>query len=173
MLLAELLAKRKKNILDRCMNLLLDTYPRDSVTLLGDQQDPFVNPVGSTFRQAFEAIVDGLVASTNVESLFPAVDAIVRIRAVQEFRPSEALVFGTHLKKAIREEVQEQKLDEQALHDLTGLESRIDELTLVSFDVYVACREKITEIRVGEARAERDRLVRLMQAMTRMGGKSK
>jgi hypothetical protein len=165
MMLTELLTKRKKNILDRCMDLLLDTYPRHSVTLLGDQQDPFANPVGSTFRQALEVILDGLVASTNLESLFPSLDAIVRIRAVQEFRPSEALVFATHLKKAIRQELREQKMDEQALGDLAGLESRIDELTLASFDLYVACREKITEIRVGEARAERDRLMRLVQAM--------
>jgi hypothetical protein len=171
MTLAELLAKRKKSILDRCLNLLLDTYPHDSVTLLKGQQDPFANPVGSTFRQALEVILDGLVASADLVSLFPSLDAIVRIRAVQEFRPSEALVFATHLKKAIREELQKQKIDEQALGDLAGLESRIDELTLASFDLYVACREKITEIRVDEARAERDRLMRLVQAMQGPGAR--
>ena len=169
--LAELLEKRKDRILDRCLNLLLATYPRDSVTLLKNQQDPFANPVGSTFRQALEVILDGLVATADLESLLPSLDAIVRIRAVQEFRPSEALVFAMHLKKTIQQELREQKMDEQVLGDLAGLESRIDELTLASFDLYVACREKITEIRVGEARAERDRLMRLVQAMTRVSDK--
>jgi hypothetical protein len=165
MKLSELLAKRKSGILDRCLNLLLDTYPHDSVTLLKNQRDPFANPVGSTFRRELEAVLDGLAASVNLESLTPSLDAIVRIRAVQDFRPSEALAFMARLKKAIREELQEEQMGGQALDDLGGLESRIDELTLAAFDLYMACREKIAEIRVGEARAERDRLVRVIQAM--------
>jgi hypothetical protein len=64
-------------------------------------------------------------------------------------------------------------MGEQALDDLAGPESRIDELTLAAFDLYMACREKIAEIKVGEARAERDRLVRVVQAMSRGQGTSK
>ena len=165
MTLRELLAKKKNSILDRCLNLLLDTYPHDSVTLLKNQRDPFANPVGSTFRRELEAVLDGLAASVDPESLTPSLDAIVRIRAVQDFRPSEALTFMAHLKKAVREQLQEEQMGGQALDDLAELESRIDELTLAAFDLYVACSEKIAEIRVGEARAERDRLVRVVRAI--------
>ena len=166
MTLRELLPKRKKAILDRCLNLLFDTYPHDSVTLLKNQQDPFANPVGSTFRRELEIVLDGLGQGVDPENLTPSLDAIVRIRAVQEFRPSEALAFMTHLKQAIREELQGVQTGPELLNDLARLDLRIDELTLAAFDLYVACREKIAEIRVGEARAERDRLMRVMQAMT-------
>jgi hypothetical protein len=173
MTLQELLAKRKNSVLDRCLNLLLDTYPHDSATLMKNQQDPFANPVGSTFRREFEVILDGLVTSVDLENLTSSLDAIVRIRAVQEFRPSEALVFMAHLKKAIRDELHEEQTGKQVLDDLALLESRIDELTLAAFDLYIACREKIAEIRVGEARAERDRLARVVQAMGQGPGSRK
>ena len=171
MRLAELLAKKKNRILDRCLDLLLDTYPHHSGTLLKNQQDPFANPVGSTFRRELEVVLDGLFTSADLACLTPSLDAIVRIRAVQDLRPSEAVAFMARFKKAIREELREEQMGGQALDDLAGLESRIDELTLATFDLYMACREKIAEIKVGEARAERDRLLRVVQAMSQ-GGKS-
>jgi len=170
MTLQELLAKNKSRILDRCLNLLLDTYPHDSVTLLKNQQDPFANPVGSTFRRELEIVLNGLSEWVDPGNLTPSLDAIVRIRAVQEFRPSDALAFMVHLKKAIREELQEVRMSPELVNDLARLDFRIDELTLAAFDLYVACREKIAEIRVGEARAERDRLVRVVQAMSQGRG---
>ena len=165
MTLQELLRKRKKAILDRCLNLLFDTYPHDSVTLMKNQRNSFANPVGSTFRRELEIILDGLSEWADPGDLTPSLDAIVHIRAVQEFRPSGALAFMVHLKKAIREELQGVQTGPEHLDDLARLDLRIDELTFAAFDLYVACREKIAEIRVGEARAERDRLVRVVQAM--------
>jgi hypothetical protein len=173
MTLQELLSKRKNAILDRCLNLLFDTYPHDSATLLKNQQDRFANPVGSTFRRELEIILDGLCAWVDPGNLTPSLDAIVRIRAVQEFRPSDALAFMMHLKKTIREELQDKLTTPELMNDLARLDLRIDELTLAAFDLYMACREKIAEIRVGEARAEKERLARVVQAMGQgQGGKS-
>jgi hypothetical protein len=138
--------------------------------LLKNQQDPFANPVGSTFRRELEIVLNGLSEWVDPGNLTPSLDAIVRIRAVQEFRPSDALAFMVHLKKAIREELQEVRMSPELVNDLARLDFRIDELTLAAFDLYVACREKIAEIRVGEARAERDRLVRVVQAMSQGRG---
>ncbi len=135
-----------------------------------NQQDPFANPVGSTFRRELETVLNGLSEWVDPGNLTPSLDAIVRIRAVQEFRPSDALAFMVHLKKAIREELQEVRMSPELVNDLARLDFRIDELTLAAFDLYVACREKIAEIRVGEARAERDRLVRVVQAMSQGRG---
>jgi RsbT co-antagonist protein rsbRD N-terminal domain len=167
MTLQELLTKRKKAILDRCLDLFFDTYPQESVALLKSRQDPFANPVGSTFRKELEIIFDRLAARADTETMIPSLDAIVRIRAVQEFRPSDAIAFTTHLKKAIREELKNAHEGQELTSDLSGLDSRIDELTFVAFDLYMACREKIADIRVSEARSERDRLARVVQAMER------
>jgi len=51
--------------------------------------------------------------------------------------------------------------------DLLRLESRLDELLFRAFDIYMECREKISEIRLKEARAERERLARVVMAMGR------
>ncbi len=163
----ELLAKRKKEILDRCLDLVLDTYPHDSVELFREQRDPFANPVGSTFRRELEILLDGIIASVESKELIPSLDAIIRIRAVQEFRPSEALAFILHLKKVIREELQSAQMGPGLLKDLARLDLRMDELAFAAFDLYTACRERIAEIRVGEARAERDRLANLLTVKIR------
>jgi hypothetical protein len=47
-----------------------------------------------------------------------------------------------------------------------NFQARIDELSLQAFDLYVACREKISEIRINQARTEREMALRLMERMT-------
>ena len=165
MSVAELLAHKKQSVIERCVRLTMETYPREAGKFFQEEKDPFVNPVGSTLRRELKAILDGIITSADPGQFIPSLDAIVRIRAVQDFRPSEALAFAVHLKRAIREELQREQMDPQFVNDLTALDLRIDELTLFAFDLYVACRERIAEIRVGEARAERDRLARVVQAM--------
>ncbi len=165
MRLEELLVHKKDAILERCVSSTLETYPPETIRFLHNEKDPFANPVGSTLRRELGAILEGLIGSIDLDNLTPSLDAIIRIRAVQGFSPSEALAFAPSLKKAIREELQKEKPDAELLNDLAQLESCVDELMLAAFDLYVACREKIAEIRVHEAQSERDRLVRLMQAM--------
>jgi hypothetical protein len=59
----------------------------------------------------------------------------------------------------------ERKLTHELLDELLHLESRIDALSLAAFDIYMACRERIAEIRIGEVKAERERLARVVQAL--------
>ena len=149
MTLEELLTKKKNSILDRCLDLFFDTYPQESAALLKSRQDPFANPAGSTFRRELENVLDGLAAGADPKKMVPSLDAIVRIRAVQEFRPSDAIAFTTHLKKAIHEELKDMHEGRVLTGDLSVLDSRIDELTFVAFDLYMTCREKIAEHKGG------------------------
>jgi hypothetical protein len=45
-------------------------------------------------------------------------------------------------------------------------QSRIDALVLQAFDAYMDCREKICEIRVNQAKAEKEMALRMMERMT-------
>ncbi len=165
MTLQELLTKKKDRILDRCLDLLFAAYPHESAALLKNRSDSFSNPVGSTFHREIEVLLDGIAAGADTKEMLPALDAIVRIRAVQEFRPSDAVSFIMQFKRAIREELSDACQGSELAGDLSRIESRIDELTLAAFDLYVACREKIAEIRVREARSESDRLARVLRAL--------
>jgi hypothetical protein len=165
MTVAELLAPRKNAVVERCLRLTIETYPHEATTFLQEEKDPFVNPIGSSLRRGLKVILDGITTASELEELAPSLDAIIRIRAVQDLRPSEALVFAVHLKKAIREELQREQMTPELMNDMARLDLRIDKMALLAFDLYTKCREKISEIQLSEARAERDRLVRLVEAM--------
>ncbi len=56
------------------------------------------------------------------------------------------------LKKVIREKLEREVRENGISEELIELESRIDGLALLSFDVYMKRREKLYEIRVNEVK---------------------
>jgi len=145
--LNEALAARREVVLERWFQAVLATYPAETARFLAGGADPFANPVGHTVREGLGRLYDRFVADVPVSELSAAIDGIVRIRAVQEFTPSAAVGFVYTLRKILREELADAALDPAGQ---AALESGIDRLALVAFDVYMQCREKIFEIRVRE-----------------------
>ena len=154
-MLADLLNKRKKFVLQKWFDAVLQTYPADGRKFLGDHKNRFTNPVGASIYEGIDGIYQRLLDGTDPESedFVRFLDRIIRIRAVQEFSPSQALGFLFPLKTVIREMV-EQETPETGLGDeLMAMERRIDQLVLLSFDKYVECREKLFEIRIREIKS--------------------
>jgi putative component of toxin-antitoxin plasmid stabilization module len=56
------------------------------------------------------------------------------------------------LKKILHDMFDKQLQDAGALRQFKEIESRIDRLGLAAFDVYMACREKIYELKANETR---------------------
>jgi hypothetical protein len=79
-------------------------------------------------------------------------DPIIRIRAVQNFTPSQATSFILSLKKVLRENFAKELRDSQLAREFLEFESNIDQLCLVAFDIYMQCREKIYQIGANETR---------------------
>jgi len=164
MKLYNLLSEKKSAILNRWYDAVLDTYPSDTSGFLKGQKNPFLNPVGSTIFQGIENLFEELLCENNPPipplvkggevgeraSLF--LDNIIRIRAVQEFTPSRSIVFILLLKNAIREELKNEIVERQLLEELLFFESKIDDMALLSFDIYMKCREKLYELKVNELR---------------------
>jgi len=98
----------------------------------------------------------------NSDKLAACLDNIIRIRAVQDFPPSQTIAFIFLLKKAIREELASEIAENRVLEELLKFESKIDKLVLFALDIYMKCREKVFEIRVNEAKAERERVLKLL-----------
>jgi hypothetical protein len=59
----------------------------------------------------------------------------------------------------IREELGSEASKEQINNELLHLESKIDKLALISFDIYMKCKEKIYELRANEFRNMTSKLV--------------
>jgi hypothetical protein len=161
MKLEELLLQRASRILKKWMDLIFDTYPSDSQRFLRKQKDPFANPVGCTLSREIETLYREFLGPGDPENLAGALDAVIRVRAVQEFSASGAVGFLFLLKKIIREETAKEIRENRISHEeLLVLESKLDDLALAGFEIYMMCKEKVYEIRAREAAAQVSGLLR-------------
>ena len=152
MKLKDLLSERKTAIVKKWFDLILQDYPADATDFFKKQKNRFTNPVGHTISQGIGELFEELVHSQDSDKICSCLDDIIRIRAVQDFSPSRALSFIFLLKKVIREETEKEIRENQLSGELTSLESDIDRIALLAFDIYMKCRERIYEIKADEVR---------------------
>jgi hypothetical protein len=147
---AQSLAAKKQAILESWFQATVDSYPAETARFLKNQKDPFANPVGKTTYQSLDALVDALTTGAGREVMAKALDPILRIRAVQAFTPSRATSFVFSLKQILRQHLPGDGRDADV--DMNDLDRQIDEMAMAAFDIYVACREKIFELKATESR---------------------
>lgn len=151
MALANLVEKRRAAVMKRWYKLILETYHPDAARFMEQEGDRFLNPVGFTFTQEIESILDGILQGANAEKLSQSIDNILKIRAVQDFSPSKAVSPVFLLKRAVREELGAEASQQASIGELQEFESRVDRVALLAFDIYMECKQKIFDIRVNEA----------------------
>ncbi len=147
------LTAKKSAILKKWFDAVAATYPADTAGFLKKQKAQFTNPVGFTLSEGLEGLFEALLKGMIPDTVKTFLDGIVRIRAIQDFTPSEAVSFIFQLKKIIRQELGTETLQQPGMNDeMIAFDSSIDELALYSFDIYMNCREKIYELKANEAR---------------------
>ncbi len=151
MALLEQLAQQREELAARWFDRMAETYPPDTARLLRQQRDRFRNPVGWTLRVETAALLDQLLAGVDRERCRPHLEALLRVRAVQEFTPSQSAALIFLVKNVVREAVGAAKGAAEA-GELLAFESRVDALALLAFDVYMECRERIFAISAQEMR---------------------
>jgi hypothetical protein len=142
--------------------LIGETYPPEFARFLARERDRFANPVGYTLSHALETIYDEICGDQDPEKLSTSLDTIIKVRAVQDFTPSQAVIFAFLLKNAVREALVEEMQDGQLAGELHEFESKVDSMALLAFDLYTKRREKIYEIRVREAKERSEMLLERM-----------
>ena len=157
--LKDLLTERKAAIVKKWFHAVVATYPDETATHLQKTQARFTNPVGYTLHEGIEALYDGLLKGVMPSETASFLDGIVRIRALQDFTPSQAVSFIFLLKNSIREELRTELKDQRTLEELGEIESAIDDLGLYAFDLFMACREKLYDIKAKEAQNATFRLL--------------
>ena len=168
----ELLAANREVIVQDWYHHVLETYPPETAKLWKKGGDPFSNPVAVRSREGVEAVVDYLIRKQDdkaLDTVLDYLDQIIRVRAVQNFTPSQAAGFLFLLKKSVREilwhEIKRLGIWEQ----FVALESRIDGLALASLDLYAKCREKLHEIKLQELKREHMQLLKRAQLIVGIG----
>ena len=124
--LQTILIEKKKAIVQKWIDQVLDTYA--SPGFFKKQKDRFANPIGATISDGLEKLYDILLEDTDLSSASAPLEDIVKIRAVQDFTPSQAVSFIYVFKTIVREELARAKDKAQFQESLSVLEARIDAL---------------------------------------------
>lgn len=166
----DFLETKKSAILERWFDIVLETYPSDSSSFLRNKKRRFANPVGHTISKGLEDLLEELLQEREMdhEKISSILDGIVRIRAIQDLTPSQALAFVFRLKKVLREALAGSGTAPVA--EIEALESRIDTMALISFDLYVKCREKIYDLKANELRNMTFRLLQKAKLVNEIPG---
>ena len=153
--LEELLIRKKTEIVDRWFESVLNTYAPDTANFYKQQKDAFANPVGNIARRALTGVFDQFCQDFDVEKTRSFLDPLIRIRAVQNFTPSQAVVFIFQFKAIVREVIERELKDPELLGEWLRLDAKFDRLGMLGFDIYMACKEKIYDMK---ANVEKERI---------------
>jgi hypothetical protein len=170
--LKEILIEKKSAVVKSWFESVLETYQEESRGPLRRKDAQFTNPVGFNLAQGLEGLFDALLRGMMPNEVSTQLDAMIRIRAIQDFTPSQAVAFIFQIKGIVRHELGKDLLqDARILEELRGLETAVDDLALYAFDLYMRCREKIYELKAQESKNATFRLLQKARIITGGGEK--
>lgn len=152
-MLKTFLTQNRAKIVERWIQRVFESYPPDTSSFLGSEKDRFANPVGYTISTEISNLFDELTNEMDREKILVSMDNILKIRALQDFSPGQAVEFCFGLKTVIRKMLMKSSPDKDMLAELLEFESRIDSLALLAFETYMSCRERIHQIKTKEIKS--------------------
>jgi hypothetical protein len=148
--LSKLLEKNRPAILKKWLVEIFDTYPADTSRFLKSRQDRFANPVGYTITANAGYILEGLIKGVDAGPLSACLEQIIRIRAVQDFTPSEAVSFIASLKTVITGQLKTEIHKYSLWDEWAEFETRINGLTEGAYELHTEMKRRIDIIRTKE-----------------------
>ncbi len=171
MRLTVVLQRKKDVIIKNCFERVAGTYPELTASFLKKEPDMFLNPVGDAITATFEALFAELAGDDRTGDFKKALERLVKIKAVQCVLPSEGLSFIRFLKKEIQHEIATEAArsgaPKEMLRDYLKIENKLDDALFVACDLFSEYRAKIDNIRINEIKAAKNRIERVLDAMTR------
>lgn len=151
MRLADLLKERQGALCGRWLDAVLAEYGALTASRWRREKDPFANPVGHTLATGLPELLAAVAGEGDLpEAAGSALEAIVRVRSVQDLAPSRAVGFVWLLRDAIRTELAAELAGGAHAEELAAVDCRIEQLVLRAFDTYVALREQVFRLRQEE-----------------------
>ena len=114
-------------ILDAWIEKTIQIYPEQARNSISRGGERFRNPVGFAVRESLAKLLQELAGEMDAARTSEALDGLVRLRAVQDCTPAEAVCFVFLLRQIIREH--------DARDQFPDLDRRIDELALMTFEI--------------------------------------
>lgn len=163
MTLQNLLSSRRQEILKQWFDETIKSYPENTAAFLREQKNRFANPVGQTILGGLDSLLACLQQEEESRELAGFLDNIIRIRAVQDLTPSQAVSFIGAIKGIVRDEAD--RSGGGSSDELYRFEARVDRMMLQAFDVFMQCREKLYDIKANELRNMTFRILQRANAL--------
>lgn len=142
-----ILQQNREKWLKKWLDTVFATYPAESVPFFKNTADAFANPVGATIKTGLTSLYDVLAEPQfDPDTAKKALEPVVKLRAVQEFTPTQALGFLYELKTIMGAGAESPREEKDEVF------SRIDAAMLMAFDLYMENKRTIYSLRASQAR---------------------
>ena len=145
----------KDELVRQWTDAIFAMYPFESTGFLRTQKDRFANPVGHATEAAAALLYDAVTGEdVDEKAMNLALAELIRIRAVQDMQPSQAIGVLFLLKPLLREFLAKLPAEEAkaAAAGCREMEDRVDSLALLAFDLYMEDKTAMFRGRVAEIR---------------------
>jgi hypothetical protein len=149
--LAEAFRNYREKIVNKWVEYTLSTYT--SSEFFKRERDKFSNPIGGNVREALDRLFVLLAKGADPEEFKGPVEQIVRLRAVQEFTPAQAVAPLNAVKHITRDILAKDKERSVFIKDLYDFEFAVDLAVLAAFDIYMESRERLYKVRMSEVKS--------------------
>lgn len=122
----------------------VEAFSKETAGFLATEKDRFRNPVGHTLRGNLAVLLRELLGEMDTSRAKPALEAIVRVQALQDLSGAKGEGFVSLLRPIVSESMPEA--------DAELLNRRLDELARLASEEYLRCRARIAQIRENELR---------------------
>ena len=100
----DIISARRDAAIQKWTEAVFAMYPFETTGFIRTQRDLFANPVGHANRAAGEQIYDAVTGrDVDMEKVHASVAALIRIRAVQDLKPEQAVGVLYLYKSVLRE----------------------------------------------------------------------
>ena len=159
--LNQLMQEKHDEILKQWFEQAIAAYPAESHKYFVKVKNEFTNPVGSNIYRSLGHLLEELSGQRDADKLYQHLEMILKIRAVQDMKPSKALAFLPSLKSLLQtilaDEIRAGKVTKAELEDLF---TDLDTLMLIAFDLYSESKELLYNLRIAQIKETNDILQR-------------
>lgn len=162
MRLKEILKKDKDKLAESWFDRLLESYPEATRRYFKNTNSHFSNPVGYNLMHSMSHILTELLKEEpSSDVINQELQMILRIKAVQEVLPSQAVSFIPALKQTIERHYKAENLvKESSLNELLDFYSDLDTVALYAYDLYVESKVLLYELRLTQIKETNDLLIK-------------
>ena len=132
----DIISARRDAAIQKWTEAVFAMYPFETTGFIRTQRDQFANPVGHATRAAGEQIYDAVTGrDVDMEKVHASVAALIRIRAVQDLKPEQAVGVLYLYKSVLRELLLADMLAAGDVQGFLDMGDRLDTLCLMAFNL--------------------------------------